>query len=89
MSVNEFMEYDTDIVLARIKAMKNKRYNDAYVNGYYTNVALNCALSGFGKNPTHYPKEPLHITEERIQKESRMTELEKDQMYRDTLMQWR
>ena len=89
MSYNEFMDNDMEVVKAYVKAMNYKRQNDAYTQGMYVYTAIMCAMSGFGKHPVKYPDEPFYIKQEKEEKAKRMTDIEKDELYRNTLLQWR
>ena len=89
MTYSEFMDNDMEVFNAYVKAMNYKRHNDAYINGAYIYNAIMCGLSCFGKHPVNYPDEPYYIKQEKEEKAKQMSAIEKDEMYRKKLSQWR
>lgn len=63
MTPKEFWENDIDTFYAYEKAYITKLHNESHIQGLYTNLALETALSNaFAKNSSkkvEYPKEPV------------------------------
>ncbi len=89
MNVQDFW-YATDIELhAYEKAYFNRINQKAWLEGFYNYQAQASVLSGiFAKKKSdiqEYPKQPIRFINDK--KETSKTELQKDQEFRDILMQ--
>ena len=84
MSYETYLNVDEQMVYTYYKAYQNKVDTQAYMNGLYMIEVIG---SMFGK--IKYPKMPHLRLQEENKKAAKLTENDKDNMYRKKLLKWR
>lgn len=89
LTYEQFLDYDDEIINAHIKAFMYKRHDDAYVNGLYVYSAIVSSMSMIGNgDKISYPKQPYIYDIESQKSYEKLSNRQKDTLFRNQLNEW-